>query len=963
MARRSTARRDTYAPYDGGPDPLAPPVDLAEALDAIGQDVMAGYSPERAMREFLRRGGQDRTGLDDLARRVAEKRRELTARHNLDGTLQEVRELLDRAVLNERKQLARDVEMDDADRAFREMQLDNLPAVDRGRGQRAGDYDWQSREAREDYERIKDLLGRELLDQRFAGMKQALENATDEDREAINEMLTDLNELLDKHARGEDTDEDFEEFMAKHGEFFPENPQNVDELIDALAQRAAAAQRMLNSMSREQREELMGLSQQAFGSPALMQQLAQLDANLQALRPGEDWSGSERFDGEEGLGLGDGTGVLQDLADLDDLADQLAQSYDGARMDDLDLDKLARQLGHDAAVDARTLQRLEQALRDSGYLQRTSDGQLKLSPKAMRQLGRALLRDVATRMSGRQGQRDVRTSGAAGERSGATRPWEFGDTEPWDVTRTVTNAVQRDVVARRRRPAAAGVTPAHRRRRGDGDRGAHAGRVALLVDTSFSMAMDGRWVPMKRTALALHTLIRSRFRGDALQLITFGRYAQTMDIEELTALDARWDKGTNLHHGLLLANRHFRKHPNAQPVLLVVTDGEPTSHLEPGGEVYFEYPPHPLTVAYAVRELDNAGRLGAQTTFFRLGDDPGLARFVDSMARRVDGRVVAPELDDLGAAVVGLLPRLARTGRVGVRPLRRLVRRPRVLGRQLSRHSDSSAPPSGGIRHTATNRSSGREAGQRLLEDRPERRLRLELAEHADAAEPGAVDEQVRRRQVELGRDGEGRLARVVDALELLAHPLAREAEPLHPGRLDEGGQVVEDRLRVDLDPLLDEALAAQAVQQGVGVLVDGEPHQAAHRGRQRRSGSRATAPKSSTPEPARAAVRGRAASGSCPGAGRRGASRCAPGRRRGSAPAARRSGRARLRAGADHRRQRGGRLQPLADQHGLAEGDDVGHHDVGIARKASANAGCASASSGSRARRPPAPGPPRPAA
>jgi uncharacterized protein with von Willebrand factor type A (vWA) domain len=177
--------------------------------------------------------------------------------------------------------------------------------------------------------------------------------------------------------------------------------------------------------------------------------------------------------------------------------------------------------------------------------------------------------------------------------------------------------------------------------------------VALLVDTSFSMAMDGRWVPMKRTALALHTLIRSRFRGDALQLIGFGRHAQVMDIEELTGLDAMWDKGTNLHHALLLANRFFRRHPHAQPVLLVVTDGEPTSHLEPNGEVYFEYPPHPLTVAYSVRELDNSGRIGAQVTFFRLGTDAGLARFVDSMARRVDGRVVAPELDDLGAAVVG----------------------------------------------------------------------------------------------------------------------------------------------------------------------------------------------------------------------------------------------------------------------------------------------------------------------
>jgi uncharacterized protein with von Willebrand factor type A (vWA) domain len=177
--------------------------------------------------------------------------------------------------------------------------------------------------------------------------------------------------------------------------------------------------------------------------------------------------------------------------------------------------------------------------------------------------------------------------------------------------------------------------------------------VALLVDTSFSMAMDGRWVPMKRTALALHTLITSRFRGDDLQLIGFGRHAEVMDIEQLTALDAMYDKGTNLHHALLLANRHFRKHPHAQPVLLIVTDGEPTSHLESSGEVFFSYPPHPVTVAHAVRELDNSMRLGAQTTFFRLGEDPGLARFIDSMAKRAGGRVVAPELDDLGAAVVG----------------------------------------------------------------------------------------------------------------------------------------------------------------------------------------------------------------------------------------------------------------------------------------------------------------------
>lgn len=655
-ANRRLTRASRYGRYVDGPDPLAPPVDLAEALNEIGEDVMAGYSPEHAMREFLRRGGRDQAGLDDLARRVAEKRRELAQKHNLDGTLQEIKDLLDKAVLAERKQLARDVEMDDADRTLAEMQLENLPTSPAAAVSELGGYEWQSSEAREDFEKIKDLLGREMLDQRFAGMKNALENATDEDRAAINEMLDDLNGLLEAHQRGEGTQEQFDEFMAKHGEFFPENPQTIEELLDALAQRAAAAQRMRNSMTQEQRDELDGLAQQAFGSPELMQSLAQLDGNLQALRPGEDWGGSERMDGEEGIGLGDGTGVFQDIADLDDLAEQLAQSYNGSRMDDLDLDKLSRQLGDEAAVDARTLQELEKALRDSGTLKRGTDGQLKLTPKAMRQLGKALLRDVADKMSGRQGARDVRQSGAAGERSGATREWAFGDTEPWDVTRTITNAIGRTAATRTAGdggPMGGGV----RIEIGDVEVQETEARtqacVALLVDTSFSMAMDGRWVPMKRTALALHTLIKSRFRGDDLQLIAFGRHAEVMDIEQLTGLDAMYAKGTNLHHALLLANRHFRKHPNAQPVLLIVTDGEPTSHLESSGEVYFEYPPHPVTIAYAVRELDNSMRLGAQTTFFKLGDDPGLARFIQQMANRVGGTVVAPELDDLGAAVVG----------------------------------------------------------------------------------------------------------------------------------------------------------------------------------------------------------------------------------------------------------------------------------------------------------------------
>lgn len=652
MARQNRRlTRDTrYGRYTDGPDPLAPPADLAEALDAIGQDVMAGTSPERAMREFLRRGGRTQRGLDDLARKVAERRRELTAKNNLDGTLQQVRELLDQALRAERGELARNVDLDDGDRALAEMQLDSLSPSPAAAVQELGDYDWTSREARQKYDEIKDLLGREVLDQRFAGMKQALEGATDEDRAAVSAMMQDLNQLLEDHRAGTDTQEQFDEFMAKHGEYFPSGPANVEELLDDLAARAAAAQRMRNSMTQEQRDELDALAQQAFGSPDLMGQLSQLDGTLRSMRPGEDWGGSERMDGEQGLGLGDGTGVFQDIADLDALADQLAQSGPGSELDDLDLDALTRQLGAEAAVDAKTLQQLEKALRNSGAMRRGADGQLRLTPKAMRQLGKSLLRDVAERMSGRQGARDVRQSGAAGEPSGATRQWAYGDTEPWDVTRSITNALTRTAATGR-------VGPGVRLTIDDVEVQETEARtqacVALLVDTSFSMAMEDRWVPMKRTALALHTLVSTRFRGDDLQLIAFGREAEVVDIEQLVGLDAMWDKGTNLHHALLLANRHFRKHPTAQPVLLIVTDGEPTSHLEPNGQVWFDYPPDPVTIALTVRELENAGRLGAQTTFFRLGDDPGLARFIDAMAKRVDGSVVAPENDDLGVAVVG----------------------------------------------------------------------------------------------------------------------------------------------------------------------------------------------------------------------------------------------------------------------------------------------------------------------
>ena len=635
-----------YGPWHEGPDPLAPPVDLSEALDFLGEEVMSGASPRAAMRELARRGTGETSGLDELTRRVWQRRERLQREHNMDGTLAEVRRLLNSALEAERRALFPDPS-DDARLA--EAELDALPDSTASAVRELSNYQWRSGQAGQDYQRIRELMGRQLLESRFEGMKQALQQTSEADVERINEMLTDLNALLAAYAReADDIEERFAEFMRRHGEFFPENPRTVAELIDALAARAAAAQRMMNSMSAEQQAELAQLAQQAFGDSRLAEQLSALDSQLRSLRPGEDWDSAGEFTGDDALGLGAGTDAMSELSELDALAEQLAQSYPGAALEDIDLESLERELGPDARIDARRLAELERELRSNGMFQRAADGSLRLSPRALRKLGEAALQDVARGIAGRAGQRDTTREGSAGEFAGSSRPWQFGDTQPWDVSRTVRNAVLRTAGTGTGhvRLDVSDVEVAETEHR---DRAA----VALCVDVSWSMVAEDRWLPMKRTALALHHLVTTRFRGDALQLITFGRYAKQVELGELVGLEGSWEQGTNLHHALLLAGRHLQRNPGTRPIVLLVTDGEPTAHLAPDGEAEFSYPPEPRTLRLTLTEVDRLSGLDTALTIFRLGDDPRLAAFVDLLGRRSRGRIVAPDPDGLGAAVVG----------------------------------------------------------------------------------------------------------------------------------------------------------------------------------------------------------------------------------------------------------------------------------------------------------------------
>ncbi|MDN3352545.1 hypothetical protein [Actinomadura sp. DC4] len=649
-----------YGPYHDGPDPLAPPYDIRAALDAMGESMLEGTGPAEALRELLRRGlpgAQRRRGLDDLLRQVRARRQQLRSSGRLDGTLEEARALLDTAVGQERAALFPDPS-DDA--RLRETELDTLPDDTAQAVRRLSDYEWRSPEARQTFEQLKDLLRRDVLDAQFRGMKQAMSNPDPAAMERVKNMMAALNDMLEKDARGEHTEEEFENFMREYGDFFPENPRNLEELVDSLARRAAATERLLNSMTPEQREELAALMAQTMEDAGLAMEMQRLGSSLRQRRPDLDWSGSERMNGDDPMSLGDATTALEELGDLAELEGALRQDYPGARMDDIDEEAVRRALGRQAVDDLAALRRIEAELERQGYLKRRG-GALDLTPKAVRRLGETALRRVFAQLeSSRKGDHDQVDAGQAGELTGASRPWRTGDEQPIDVIRTLSNAMRRggavttssgprvrlevddfEVLETERRTAAA---------------------VCLLVDLSYSMALRGTWGSAKQTALALHTLVASKYPQDAVQIIGFSNYARELRPTELAALD--WDmvQGTNLHHALMIAGRHLDKHPEHDPIILVVTDGEPTAHLLRDGRSSFDWPPSPETLQLTLAEVDKMTRRRATLNIFMLADDERLVSFVEEVARRNGGRVFAPTPERLGEYVVRDYLRVRRGG-------------------------------------------------------------------------------------------------------------------------------------------------------------------------------------------------------------------------------------------------------------------------------------------------------------
>jgi uncharacterized protein with von Willebrand factor type A (vWA) domain len=636
--------RARYSQWDGTQDPLGPDLSASDLLDAMSEEILSGEGADQALSRMLRRGLRGRfSGLDALRSRLRQARRREQERLSLEGPLQEVAERLAEILETERRTLSFDPS-DDA--RLRETMLDTLPPDPAGQIRELKDYRFADPEAQRAFDELLQWLQDEVLGSYFRNMAQGMKNLGPEQLERFKDMLSELNDLIAARERGEDTQAAFDDFMGRYGDFFPEGPRTLDQLLEQMARRMAALSRLMASLSPEQRAELEALAREVLEDMDLAFQVDRLAGALSELFPQMPWDEPALAGGEDAMPMHATVDALERISDYEELDRSMRGDYAGAALEDIDEERLRRTLGEDAVRDVRRLKEVERALERAGLVTRAG-GRLQVTPKGARKLGeRALVRLFEQLRRDREGTHDARDPGGMAEPTGATRPWRFGDTGQIAVQRTVFNAVLREGPSARPRivPDDFELQEAETRTEA---------ATALLLDLSFSMPLRGHWVPAKRMALALHALIEGRYPHDTLYLIGFSDYARRMHPEDLTAAGFERVYGTNMQHAFHLAGRLLADHPRATKQVIMVTDGEPTAHLV-DGIAEFNWPPVRETIEATLREAMRLAKQGVTLNVFMLEDTPGLAGFMERLARLTNGRVfqAAGQDEGLGEFVV-----------------------------------------------------------------------------------------------------------------------------------------------------------------------------------------------------------------------------------------------------------------------------------------------------------------------
>ena len=644
-------RRFTYSKWDGTQQIAE--LDANLLMDALGDELIENGDPNSALRRLMQRGlnfeGGRLEGLREILQKLRQKRQETIDQNSLGGIYDEINEALEQVISTERESLEaienrfrddeRNQEITDEALKARSDELDMLEHENlASRVKGLSDYDFTSTVAAQKFEELLESLREQLMQQAIDQMAGEMKNMTSEDMSRMKDMLAALNEMLSQRQQGETPD--FEKFMEEYGDFFPENPRSLEELLEVMAQRMANMSQILNSMSPEQRAQLEELSEQLLEDMDLRWQMDQLSENLREAFPEMGWEHSVEFQGDNSLNLPEAIQTFEDLADLDRLEQMLRNVSNPGALSEVDTDRARELLGDESAESLEQLAEMSRMLEEAGLVE-NKDGQLSLTPKAIRKLGQNALADLYRRISkDRAGRHNAETIGAGHERDYATKSYEFGDPFNLNIERTVRNGLVRNGSGT---PVLLEAEDFEIER----TEATVQASTVLMLDLSLSMPMRDNFLPAKKVAMALNSLISGQFPRDFLGVVTFSEIAREIRPEKLPEVSWDYVYGTNMQHGLMLARRMLAKQSGTKQIIMV-TDGEPTAHITEEGFPFFNYPPSSETIEKTLMEVKRCTRDDIRINVFMLDATPYLTRFIEHVTKMNGGRAFFTTNQSLG---------------------------------------------------------------------------------------------------------------------------------------------------------------------------------------------------------------------------------------------------------------------------------------------------------------------------
>ncbi|HEY8643755.1 MAG TPA: VWA domain-containing protein [Candidatus Dormibacteraeota bacterium] len=629
-----------YSRWDG--TQKLDPLDADEVLDALSEDLMSYGDLSAALQRLYRWGSDQVPGLEQLLKQIREQRERELSRYDLDSTVEQLREQLQEVVDTERKGIDRKLaeQKDESGRRVlervakqRQDQLDRIPDDLGGRVKALRNYEFMDPEAEQMFNELLQQLQQQIMDQMFQGMKQGIQSMTQQDVGRVREMVRDLNKMLEQREQG--LQPDFQGFMQKYSDMFPPGIETLDQLLEHLQRQMAQMNSLLQSLSPEARDELRRMMDELLQDDSLRLELARLAGHMQGLMPPGELTERYPFFGDDPLSLQEAMGLMERLQQMDRLESQLERG--SFRLDDVDRSLAEQVLGPEARQSLDQLRQMTEVLEKAGYVERR-DRRLELTPRGMRRIGQSALKDIFEQLKkSRLGQHQMIGAGLGTESAEELKDYEFGDPFLLDMRETLFNSLQREG-----RGVPVSIEPqdfvVHRT-----EHSTQASTV-LMIDMSRSMFLRGCFLAAKKVAIALDALIRSQFPRDSLYVVGFSNHAVELKPQSLPQIALNdYVYGTNMQHGFQLARSLLAKHRGNRQIIMV-TDGEPTAHLD-NGRVYFAYPPTFRTIQETLKEVRRCTRDRIVINTFMLERGPYLTEFINQMTRINKGRAffVSPE--------------------------------------------------------------------------------------------------------------------------------------------------------------------------------------------------------------------------------------------------------------------------------------------------------------------------------